>query len=84
MSKGKVKVEVMSKYLISDLIFQCFHSYTKKSSKSSLKKGLLIYLSSIKTKLAINFLEETLHLANWMAGAERVKEKRGCGGEAPT
>ena len=31
----------------------------KKSSKSSLKKkGLLIYLSSIKTKLAIKFLKK--------------------------
>ena len=31
----------MSKYLISDLIFQFFHSYMKKSSKSSLKKRSL-------------------------------------------
>ena len=46
----------------------------KKSSKSSLKKGLLIYLSNIKTKLAINFLKKKLlHLAKKRAGAERVK-----------
>ena len=31
----------LSKYLISDLIFQFFHSYIKKSSKSSLKKRSL-------------------------------------------
>ena len=34
----------------------------KKSSKSSLKKGLLIYLPSIKTELAINFLKKTFAL----------------------
>ena len=48
----------------------------KKSSKSSLKKkGLLIYLSSIKTKLAINFLKKKknfLQLADFRAGAEKV------------
>ena len=45
----------------------------KKISKSSLKKVLLIYLSSIKTKLAINFLKKKLlHLAEKRAGAERV------------
>ena len=46
----------------------------KKSSKSSLKKkGLLIYLSSIKRKLAMNFLKKKLlHLAEKRAGAERV------------
>ena len=62
MSKGKVKVRDMSKYLISDLIFQFFHSHMKKSSVFFKKKGLLIYLSSIKTKLAINFLEKTFAL----------------------
>ena len=46
----------------------------KKSSKSSLKKkGFLIYLSSIKTKLVINFLKTLLHLAEKRAGGERVK-----------
>ena len=45
----------------------------KKSSKSSLKKkGLMIYLSSIKTKLAINVLIKLLHFAEKTAGAERV------------
>ena len=46
----------------------------KKSSKSSLKKkGLLIYLSSIKTKLAINFpKKKLLHLAKKRAGVERA------------
>ena len=34
----------------------------KKSPKCSLKKGLLIYLSSIKTKLAINFLKKLFAL----------------------
>ena len=66
----------LSKYLIYDLIYQFFHSYMKKSSKFSLKKkkkGLLIYLSSIKTKLAINFLKnKLLHLAEKRAGGERV------------
>ena len=47
----------------------------KKSSKSSLKKkGLLIYLSSIKTELAINFLTKLLHLAEKRAGGERVNK----------
>ena len=48
----------------------------KKSSNSSLKKkGLLIYMSSIKTKLAINFLKKKklLRLAEKRAGVERVK-----------
>ena len=50
-------------YLIYDLIYQFFHSCMKKSSKSSLKKkGLLIYLSSLKTELAINFLKKTFAL----------------------
>ena len=42
----------------------------KKSSTSSLKKkGLLIYLSSIKMNLAINFLKKKLlHLAKNRAG----------------
>ena len=44
-----------------------------KSSKSFLKKGLLIYLSSIKTELAVNFLVKLLHLAKNRAGAEGVK-----------
>ena len=49
----------------------------KKSSKSSLKKkkGLVIYLSSIKTKLAINFLKK--NFCTWpkkWAGAERVNK----------
>ena len=58
------------------MIFQFFHSYMKKSSKSSLKKkkkGLLIYPSSIKSKLAIHFLKKLLHLADFRADAERVK-----------
>ena len=55
MSSIKVKVKgILTKYLISGLIFQFFYSYVKKSSNPSLKTGLLIYLSSIKTKLAIN------------------------------
>ena len=51
----------MSKYLISDLIFQGFfftHNENKFKVFSKKKKGLLIYLSSIKTKLAINFLKK--------------------------
>ena len=44
----------------------------KKSSKSSLNKCLLIYLSSIKTKLAINFVNDLLHLAEKRGGAERL------------
>ena len=51
----------------------------KKSSKSSLKKksGFLIYLSSIKTKLGINFLKKKLlHLPDFRAGAERVNNVR--------
>ena len=92
----------MSKYLVSDLIFQFFHSYMKKSclffffffffffflrcllgwTNKSLrhlshcnivKKSLLIYLSSIKTKLPINFLKKKLlHLAEKRAGVEGV------------
>ena len=63
----------MSKYLISDLIFQFFHFYMKKKFKVfSKKKGLLIYLSSNKTKVAINFLKNLLHLADFRAGAEGV------------
>ena len=50
------------KYLISGLIFHFFHVYMKKNSNPSLKKGLLIYLSSIKTELAINFLKKTFVL----------------------
>ena len=45
----------------------------KKVQSSLKKKGLLIYLFSIKTELAINFLKKILHLANWRTGAERVK-----------
>ena len=53
----------MSKYLISDLIFQFFHSNMKKKFKVfSKKKVSLIYLSSINTKLAINFLKKTFAL----------------------
>ena len=45
----------LSKYLISGLNFLFFSClYEKKTSKSCLKKGLLIHLSSIKTELAIN------------------------------
>ena len=54
----------------------------KKSSKSSLKKKkkcLFIYLSSIKTELALNFQrkkkkkrKKNLHLAEKRAGAGRV------------
>ena len=41
----------MLKYLISGLMVQFFHVYMKKSSNRFLKrKGLQIYLSSIKTK----------------------------------
>ena len=40
-SKGKAKVRDICLNIISDLIFQFFHSYMKKSSKSSLKKGSL-------------------------------------------
>ena len=59
--------------LIYNLIYQFFHSYMKKSSKSFLKKKRLsIYLSSIKTELAINFLKKLLHLAEKRAGAESV------------
>ena len=32
----------------------------------------MIYLSSIKMKLAINFLKKLLHLADFRAGTERV------------
>ena len=39
-SKGKVKVRVIC-LDIFDLIFQFFHSYMKKSSKSSLKRRSL-------------------------------------------
>ena len=53
----------LSKYLISGLIFHFFHVYMKKKALNpSLKKGLLIYLSSIKTELAINFLKKTFVL----------------------
>ena len=38
-SKGKVKVrDILSKYLISNLIFQLFHSYMKKKFKVFSKK----------------------------------------------
>ena len=56
-SKPKVKVVVICLNIIYDLIYQFFHSYMKKSSKSSLEKKDLIYLSSIKTELAISFLK---------------------------
>ena len=44
----------------------------KKFEVFSKKKGLMIYLSSMKMKLAINFLKKLLHLAENRAGAERV------------
>ena len=50
--------------------------YKKKKKKFkvfSKKKGLLIYLSSIKTELAINFLKNLLYTAKNRAGAERVR-----------
>ena len=73
-SKSKVKVMVICLNISFMTIYQFFHSYMKKSSKSLLKKkkGLLIYLSSIKTELAINFLKILLHLDKNRAGAERV------------
>ena len=56
----------LSKYLISGLIFHffsCLYEKKKKTSNPSLKKkGRLIYLSSIKTELAINFLKKTFVL----------------------
>ena len=78
MSKGKVKVsDICLNISFLTSVFSFFYSYMKKSSKSSLKKkGLLIYLSSIKMKLAINFLKKKLlHLAEKRAGAERVIEQ---------
>ena len=76
----------LSKYLISGLIFNFFHVYMRERKKKknfkpfSKKKGLLIYLSSIKTELAINFLKKKkkkklLYLAENRAGAERVNNK---------
>ena len=47
----------------------------KKVQSLCKKKGLLIYLPSIKTELAINFLKKTfelLHLAKNRAGAGGV------------
>ena len=53
----------LSKCLISGLIFQFFSClYEKKTSNPSLKKKVSIYLSSIKTELAINFLKKTFVL----------------------
>ena len=49
----------LSKYLIYDFIYQFFHSIMKKKFKVFSKKNdLLMYLSSIKTELAINFLKK--------------------------
>ena len=51
----------------------------KKSSVFTKKRSLYIYLSSIKTKLAINFLKKKLlHLPEKRAGAERAKHLTLC------
>ena len=53
----------LSKCLIPGLIFPFFSClYEKKLQTLLYKKGLLIYLSSIKTELAINFLKKTFVL----------------------
>ena len=72
----------MSKYLISDLIFQFFHSYRKKGSQSSLslslslskkKRSLDISLQH-KNKVRYKFSKKKLlHLADSRTATERVK-----------
>ena len=64
----------MSEYLISDLIFQFFHSYMKNSSKSSLKKRSLDISLQHKNQASYKFSKKKklLHLAKKRAGGERV------------
>ena len=70
----------MSKYLISDLIFQFFHLYRKKSSKSSQKKkkkkkkkGSPDISLQHKNKAGYKFSKKkTFALGQKSAGAERV------------
>ena len=59
----KVKIKVIClniSFPTSYIFFQCFYFYVKKKFKvfSKKKKGRLIYLFNIKTKLAINFLKK--------------------------
>ena len=63
----------MSKYLISDLIFQFFRSYMKKSSKSSLKKRSLDISLQHKNEASCKFSKK--NFCTWpkkRAGAESV------------
>ena len=64
----------MFEYLISDLIFQFFHSYMKKSSKSSLNKRSLDISLQHKNEASHKFSKKKklLHLAEKKAGAEKV------------
>ena len=63
----------MSKYLISDLIFEFFSLIYEKSSKSCLKKRSLDISLQHKNEASYKFsIKKLLHLAKSRAGAERV------------
>ena len=72
----KVKVKGLG-LNISYLAWFCifFHGSMKKSNQVAREKGLWIYLSSIKTKVAIKFSEKNFFFSaeNWLS-AERVNQ----------
>ena len=79
MSKGKVKVrDICLNISFLTWFFSSFHSYIKKSAKSFLKKTSLDI--SLQHKNKANYKcskkkkKKLLHLANFRAGADRVKE----------
>ena len=73
LSNAKVKVMVMSKYLIYVLIYQFFHSYMKESSESSPKKRSPdIYLQDINQATYKFSKKKLFPSAKNRAGAERV------------
>ena len=65
-------MEHLSKYLISDLIFQFFHSYMKKRSKSSLKKRSLDISLQHKSETSYKFSKK-----NFCTWPKKVLELKG-------